>query len=128
MEIIKKKDLKKVKNIPYEKLEMQKYLGNDNIFTNRKKLIFKIRTNMINVGWNFGRHVQCPLCLKENDDQGHLIKCSAIINSQPSLKLSDINLEDLLRNNSDKANEIAISMEKILNRREVILESKRTNS
>ena len=50
---------------------------------------------MINVGWNFGRHVQCPLCLKENDDQGHLIKCSAIRNSQPSLNLSDIKLEDL---------------------------------
>ena len=124
IEKVKKDDMKKIKNIKYKNLEMQKYLKTGKIFTNRKKLLFKIRTKMLNVGKNYGRNVMCPICLRKDDDQIHLTKCTIILNAL-TIQGSNINLEDAFETNMDKANEISIVIEKILQKRELILDSKK---
>ena len=124
IEKIKNDDMKKIKNIPYKNLEMQNYLKTDKIFTHRKKLLFKIRTRMLNVGHNYGKMITCPLCLNEDDNQSHLIKCTAIQNSL-TVQTSHIHLEDAMRENMDKANELSIVMEKILQKREILIDSLR---
>ena len=124
IEKIKKDDMKKIKNIKYKNLEMQKYLKTGKIYTNRKKLLFKIRTKMLNVGKNYGRNVLCPICLKEEDNQIHLTKCIIILNSL-TIQDSNINIDDAFETNMDKANAISIVIEKILQKREVILDSRK---
>ena len=118
--------MKKIKSITYKKkLEMQNYLKTYKIFTHRKKLLFKIRTKMLNVGQNYGKAVLCPLCLNEKDNQSHLTKCTRI-QSSLSILTSHIKMEDAFLENMDNVNELSIMMEKILQRREVLMESIRT--
>ena len=51
---IKEKDMSKVKNLKYNKFQIQPYLISNNISLQKKKILFKARTNMLNVKWNFG--------------------------------------------------------------------------
>ena len=48
--IIEKNKLSKLKNMQYTELTMQKYLKSNQISTRMKKLLFKLRTRMIDVG------------------------------------------------------------------------------
>ena len=127
MNEIKSRDLKKIKNIPYKQLTVQDYLESEKIFTHRKKILFKVRTNMINVNYNYGKKVACPICLVEEDTQNHLIECNEIINSDPPIKTSHIKLEDAFGKDIAKANELSIVIEKVLQRRETILDSRTKN-
>ena len=59
--LCKEKDEKqksKLKDLNYEKLQIQKYLTTDKITTNRKIILFKARTRMLNVLNNFGQHTK----------------------------------------------------------------------
>ena len=68
----------KLKNLKYYQLELQPYLKCQEISTRRKKILFKFRSKMINVGHNFGNRVCCPLCKTEDDTQEHMMKCLVI--------------------------------------------------
>ena len=49
------RNLKKLKNIKYNKFEIQEYLNSKNLTTTEKKIIFNARTGMLPVGFNFGQ-------------------------------------------------------------------------
>ena len=49
MKEIKDKDMTKLKNNQYDKLEMQKYLKSEKVNLKKKKIIFKARTRMLKV-------------------------------------------------------------------------------
>ena len=54
----------------------------------KKKLLFQLRTRMINVKDNFKHgHVDlvCPLCMTYNDTQQHLLECQSILKDASSL-------------------------------------------
>ena len=82
---IKQKDMSKMKNLKYNKLQMQPYLRSNNISLQKKKILFKARTNMLNVKWNFGNKVLCPLCKLDDDTQEHLLVCILIKVRSPIL-------------------------------------------
>ena len=68
-----------MKNLTYDKLEMQKYLRDRNIYPKTAKLIFDLRTSTSFVKMNFkSRYGNNPLCPAENcdkqDTQEHLIE------------------------------------------------------
>ena len=69
-----KRSLSKVAMITYEKLEIQPYLVDANLSTRIKRLVYKWRTRMIKVGWNYGEKVKCPICLEVDDTQIHLLE------------------------------------------------------
>ena len=68
----------KMKNLSYSELKMQSYLKTKNISTAEKQILYKFRTRMISVNFNFGLQISCPLCLKENDTQEHLFTCEKL--------------------------------------------------
>ena len=82
---IKTKNLKKLKNIKYQKLEMQKYLQCKELTTKQKKIIFKARTGMLPVSFNFGGKDPCKLCDLSDDTDRHLLDCVVIKMCCPSV-------------------------------------------
>ena len=68
----------KMGKIKYKNLKIQKYLTTKKITSKNKKLLFKLRCGMVNVGRNFGRNGNCQLCKSEEDSQQHLIECEKI--------------------------------------------------
>ena len=66
-----KESLSKLENNSYCKLEMQNYLKDKIITIRQKKLLFRLRTRMVKVGYNFGRKILCPLCGIHSDDKKH---------------------------------------------------------
>ena len=69
---IKNKDMTKLKNLKYKKLEMQGYHKSQQISLKKKKILFKARTRMLNVKNNFGDKSPCPLCNMKEDNQSQL--------------------------------------------------------
>ena len=54
--LLKEKDDKtKIKNLKYDKLEIQEYLTTDKINIAQKKLVYKIKTRMIDTPDSYGR-------------------------------------------------------------------------
>ena len=83
-----KKDKSKLKDLYYDELKIQEYLISDELLTSEKKLLFQLRTRMINVKDNFKHgHVDlvCPLCMTYNDTQQHLLECQSILKDASSL-------------------------------------------
>ena len=81
--ILKKKQNthSKMKNLNYDKLEMQDYLSCKHINISEKKTIFRYRTRMENFGENFrgGKTTApCPLCHLHTDQQDISFQCTEI--------------------------------------------------
>ena len=86
---------KKGSKIKYKKLEIQKYLLSDKISVKEAKLLFKIRTEMLDVRQNFKNKyidksknddyneklLSCPLCELHIDNAKNILKCSALDNN-----------------------------------------------
>ena len=73
----------KVKDIQYEKLDMQSYLLGSKFSTSEKQLLCKLRTRMTNAKANFSsahQNIICNLC-DDNESQSdyHLLQCSTLI-------------------------------------------------
>ena len=93
----------KSKSVEYNKLETRDYLKS-NIFTvSQSKLLFKIRSRMLNVKMNFKNMyndditlLACDQCnTGELEDQNHVISCNTLENN----KISDIKYSDLFSGN-----------------------------
>ena len=86
---------------------MQPYLSSNGISLKKKIILFKARTRMINVKWNFGEKVLCPLCKIGEDKQEHLLDCVLLKLRNPTLfegknrcEYSDIYSSDLTKLNN----------------------------
>ena len=72
---------KKLENINYKEVKMQKYLLDKNLTYSDKKVIFLFRTRMAMFGENYkaGRAVTtCPLCNLHVDSQALILQCPVI--------------------------------------------------
>ena len=77
-----KRQKSKVKNLTYEHLEMQNYLGGSEMETREKKFLFQLRSRMIDVKTNFKNNhsdLSCPLCGIKEDDQKHVLECPMLL-------------------------------------------------
>ena len=70
-----KENLSKLENNCYSNLKIQNYLSSPNLTIRQKKIMFKLRTRMTKVGYNFGKKVLCPLCLNHEDNQEEMLEC-----------------------------------------------------
>ena len=68
-----KAEKSKMKNLVYDKLTMQEYLTTDILNSQQKKLIYKIRTRMIETPDCYGRNEICQLCNLARDEMSHVI-------------------------------------------------------
>ena len=96
---IKQNSHKKMKDLKYESIKIQKYFTRSDLSIEQKKLLFKFRTRMSDFGENYraGREkVICPLCESHVDNQELSFICPDIKNKVViSGKISDIYMEDI---------------------------------
>ena len=118
------KSKSKLKNLEYTKLEIQKYLTSDQISTRSKKLMFRARTRMLQVGDNFGNKDElCPLCFLEKNDQPHIIQCLVVQFKCPEVfDDTSSKYEDIFSNEPGKMYKIIKLIDVALRKREQILQ------
>ena len=112
-----KSKLSKVSELTYTKLEMQQYLLDENLSTRQKQLLFRWRTKMTKVGWNYGKKdMLCPICSDAEDTQDHLLECSAL--SSDSLFNQSVDMEYDLNLHITRLEAVVRKREIILHERE----------
>ena len=77
--------------------EPQEYLTSDEINTDEKKLLFNLRSRMVDIKVNFKNkyngNLRCTFCDKEEESAQHLLNCNEIINNpgiSESVQANDI--------------------------------------
>ena len=88
----------KLDNCEYKELKIRNYLKSDKLSSRKQKLLFKLRTRMIDVGNNYGKINLCPLICIALDDQQHIFKCKQL-NSTLEVT-NNFNYEDIFSENS----------------------------
>ena len=97
---LNKQTYRKMDRLSYSEFKVQKYLVNKSYSLEEKKLIFKYRTRMLNVGQNFRADrelVLCPLCKKHTGSQDNLLSCVSTIEDieKECGDITGINLDEL---------------------------------
>ena len=114
----------KVKNLQYNKLRLDKYLKSTEISFRQKKLIFKMRTRMIDTPENIGQHVLCKLCYIEQDTQSHITECIVLKVKCPELLQLEKNFAEILSRGRMKDLKVYVTIyEKALRIRQKLLKS-----
>ena len=81
-------------------------------------------TKMLKVNYNYGHKIPCPLCKIKEDTQQHLLICSKLKESLPTLKSNHADFEDAYNGDDlDRVNELSIIIERLIQRRAILLES-----
>ena len=91
-----KNGLSKISGLSYTDLELQPYLVDHNLPTRLKQQLFRWRTRMIKVGYNYGSKVACPICSSSEDTQTHLLECIGLGNNGTSNDHSDSDTYNIL--------------------------------
>ena len=78
----------KARNIQYQNLQLQSYLGSseNNLTIQEKQFIFAARTRMLDVKANFKSSesdLSCRKCRKATEDQEHLLNCESLLDLNP---------------------------------------------
>ena len=93
----------------------------------RKKLLFQLRTRILDVKENFKHaypdHV-CPLCGSENDSQQHLLDCVTISEDSSSMIDPNVKYSDLFSNDVSKQAQITRLFRSQLKKRRRFLQKK----
>ena len=119
---IERKKLSKMRNLSYDCLKIQEYLTSDKIYMNRKKIAFKIRTRMLQVNFNFGNRISCPMCKEKDDDQNHLLECRILKDNCVEIKENqNFEINDVFKGEMEKINEITRIINRALKKREEIM-------
>ena len=123
---IEKDKLSKVKNVNFSKLQIQDYLLPNSLEMKQQKLLFQLRTRMVELKSNFKRKHNdnlCPICHKDGDDQTHLLQCSELINGLNLLSEKEIILhEDIFSEIVEKQARVTRLFESLFNFRKKLLE------
>ena len=119
-----KESLSKLENNSYNCLEMQSYLKNKRITIRQKKLLFRLKTRMVKVGYNYGRKVVCPLCGLHNDDQSGLLECVILkMNCKELYNKKNEKYEDIFSGNIEVLKNISTLLQKVIQVREELLDT-----
>ena len=105
----------KVLHLTHTKLEMQKYLEENEMSIHECKFLFSLRSRMIDVKTNYReKHsdTMCPCCEETEDSQQHLLSCSKI-ESDGEIVSSVPDYQDLFGSNLSKQ----VNMSRILKNR-----------
>ena len=103
-----------------DKYEFEPYLLSKNLSTEEKQILFKLRTRMIDVKYNFktqyGQNLACNFC-PEMETQSHLLTCKQLTNG---IDLADTEYDDIFQDIS-KQEKVAIIFNRILRKRSTLL-------
>ena len=113
----------KLNKLKYYELSMQNYLKTEEMTTKQKKYLFRFRTQMIRVGFNYGNKIHCPLCVSKQDyTQEHLFECFAMkLHSSKLFNIKDEQYEDIYSQNVQKLVKISRICESVEITREKLI-------
>ena len=118
----KQSEYSKGSTLQYGNLKMRTYLKTNLIHENQARLIFKIRTRMLNVKNNFKNNqtnLCCPICQNDEDSQEHMMmKCSILEN-----KITSKEFLTMFGCDEEKMAEVVKKVEMIVNERNYIIEN-----
>ena len=121
-----KESKSKLKDLKFEKLKMQNYLGNKELETIEKKFLFQIRTRMLDVKSNFkNKHsdLSCPLlCGHREDNQQHILECPILLQNIKDVTTDKINYHDIFSSDISKQIRTLRIMRKLWKKRKNIIE------
>ena len=83
----------KMASLNYSDLKTQEYLVNKSFHCGDAKLLFSLRTRMVNVRNNYKNRqgdICCPLCDQDDDTQEHLLVCEKMHQSEPGVSYDAI--------------------------------------
>ena len=112
----------KMVNLKYYQLEMQEYLKSNKISTTRKKILFKFRTRMINVGQNYGNKKCCPLCKQHDDTQQHMLDCFMMKLHCQEIYKTEHSYNDIFNLTRNNLVNISKLCESIIRTREILMQ------
>ena len=111
-----------MQHLKYYELKLQEYLKNDKISATKKKILFKFRTRMVNVGNNFGNHKECPFCKLDEDSQQHMFECFVMKLKNHKIFHTDQTYENIFNITSKNIINIAELCQEAIRTRELIFE------
>ena len=88
----------KIMYVNHKKFEFQSYLNHSVLDIHEAKLMFQLRSRMVDVKTNYSNRYDdtlCPVCKVENDTQEHVFKCTKLLQSKCILVASDILYTDI---------------------------------
>ena len=97
----------------YGELRMRDYLKSKSMYSNQAKIIFKIRTRMINVKNNFrngSTDVNCSMCKEKIESQIHIFTECNKVNEKLTMK----EYLTLFSEDEEEITKIIVKIEKIL--------------
>ena len=118
----------KVKNLEYERLEIQNYLVSSQLKTTEKKLLFQLRTRMVDVRVNFkNRHSDtiCPVCGLSEDEQNHVLECKVLLSNISDITTEKVEYEDIFHCDISKQTNILRIFHKLWKKRNQIMKQGR---
>ena len=130
-DLLKEKEkLSKMENNNYCTFQMQKYFTSSNISLRQKKLIFKLRSKMAKVGYNYGQKISCPLCKLHEDNQDNLLECIILkMRCKELYMLKDEKYDDIFSSNLNKLGNISKIYQRCFEiREEILAEAKHVNN
>ena len=99
----------KVKDIAYEKLEIQEYMKSPTFSNEEVNLLHKLRSRSTDCKENFKQkyihsNLLCDLCKNENENQQHIMKCKVILSEfkYNTLSIEKIEYTDIFSKNIRK--------------------------
>ena len=93
----------------YDRLEIQNYLECSQLNTTEKKLLFQLRTRMVDVKANFKNmhsDVICPVCGISEDEQKHILECQALLCNISDITAEKVEYEDIFHSDISKQTSI----------------------
>ena len=119
-----------LKKLNYYRLETQPYLLNEKISKKSKHCLFKFRTHMVNVSYNFGGTQTCKFCnMDELDSQEHMFNCIIMkIRCKELYNMIDVTYNDIFTNETHKLIKIAKVCQSVIRTRELLLQETSDNN
>ena len=87
---------------------MQSYLKSNIFYLEESKMLFKLRSRMLNVKSNFSSmykdNMNCRLCKKVEENQEHILKCEFLTNDNENHE--DVKYTNIFSTNNDEMKEV----------------------
>ena len=110
----------KVMNISYEKFGIQEYLVSPEMETREKKLLFQMRTRMVDLKANYKNghaDISCPLCGTSEDNQKHVLECSTLLKNTAFVTDGCLAYSDIFSNEVKKQAAVTRTFSELWNKR-----------
>ena len=121
---VEKQKRSKVRDLAHDDLEMQNYLTPNGLSLKHAKLLFQLRSRMLDVRKNFENKyddLMCPLCKEKADTQQHVLECSVLLQNTNLITSSTVVYSDIFEINVQKLKTVTQLFENLWTKRNQLL-------